>query len=341
MTMKELAKLAGVSPAAVSRYLNGGSLSEEKREIIRSVIERTGYQPDPAAQMLRTRSTDIVGLIVPKLDSESVSRLAAGASEVLAAEGYFCQLAVSLNDPARELAFLQLLQSRSVAGVILMGTVLTPALERFLHATPMPVVVAGQSYPGLPCVYHDDYGAALALTRLVLASGRRSLTYIGATEQDLAAGRARRQGVQDGLREAGLDPELPMEISSFEVEGGQAAMERLLARVPTLDAVLCATDRMAFGAMTALRRAGKRLPEQVSVTGMGDSWACEQIEPNLTTAHFYYKTCGETAARLLIERMGERRGAAPVRQTMLGYTIRQRASVSPKKGCACDEGMDP
>ena len=78
MTMKELAKLAGVSPAAVSRYLNGGPLSEEKRRIIRSVIEKTGYQPDPAAQMLRTRSTDIVGLIVPKLDSESVSRLAAG-----------------------------------------------------------------------------------------------------------------------------------------------------------------------------------------------------------------------------------------------------------------------
>ena len=78
MTMKELAKLAGVSPAAVSRYLNGGPLSEGKRRIIRAVIEKTGYQPDPAAQMLRTRSTDIVGLIVPKLDSESVSRLAAG-----------------------------------------------------------------------------------------------------------------------------------------------------------------------------------------------------------------------------------------------------------------------
>ena len=327
MTMKELAKLAGVSPAAISRYLNGGPLSEEKRRIIRAAIDKTGYQPDPAAQMLRTRSTDIVGLIVPKLDSESVSRLAAGASEVLAEEGYACQLAVAQDDPEKELSFLQLFQARSVAGAILMGTVLTPALEAFFQSSPMPVVVAGQMFKGVPCVYHDDYGAALDLTRLVLARGRRRLVCISATQQDAAAGLARRRGVQAGLREAGLDPDLPVEISSFEVAGGRAAMERLLARVPDLDAVLCATDRMAFGAIQALRAAGKELPGDISVTGMGDSWAGEHIEPHLTTAHFYYKTCGETAARLLIGQINDRVRATPVLQTMLSYTIRERDSV--------------
>lgn len=327
MNMKELAKLAGVSPAAVSRYLNGGPLSEEKRRIIRSVIEKTGYQPDAAAQTLRTRSTDIVGLIVPKLDSESVSRLAEGASEVLAEAGYTCQLGVTLNEPEKELSILHLCQNRSVAGVILMGTVLSPALEAFFRTAAMPVVVAGQKFRGVPCVYHDDHGAAMELTRLVLARGRRQLTYISANEQDTAAGLARLQGVRDGLREAGLDPDLPVEISSFAIEGGFAAMERLLARVPDLNAVLCATDRMAFGAMQALRRAGKRLPEDVSVTGIGDSWAGEHIVPHLTTAHFYYKTCGETAARLLVEQINGAESAVPVRQTMLSYTIMRRDSV--------------
>ena len=327
MTMKELAKLAGVSPAAVSRYLNGGPLSEEKRQIIRAVVEKTGYQPDPAAQMLRTRSTDIVGLVVPKLDSESVSLLAAGASEVLDEAGYACQLGVSGNDPEKELAFLQLFQNRSAAGVILMGTVLQPALERFLQNPPMPVVVAGQRFKGVTCVYHDDYGAALELTRLVLARGRRRPAYISALEQDAAAGEARRQGVLAGLREAGLDQALPTEISSFDVAGGKAAMERLLARGLEPDAVLCATDRMAFGAMQALREAGKRLPQEVSVTGIGDSWAGEHVEPHLTTAHFYYKTCGETAARLLVEQIDRGGAAAPVQQTMLSYTIKVRDSV--------------
>jgi len=327
MTIKELAKLAGVSPAAVSRYLNGGPLSEEKRRSIRAAIQRTGYQPDPAAQTLRTRSTDIVGLIVPRLDSESVSRLAAGASEYLDSAGYTCQLGVAGNKPERELSLLQLFQSRSVAGAILMGTVLTPELERYLQSTSMPVVVAGQRYRGVPCVYHDDYGAALELTRLVLARGRRRPVLIAAPEEDAAAGQARRRGVQAGLREAGLDPELPIERSSFELEGGRAAMERLLARCPDLDAVLCATDRMAFGAMQALREAGKRLPEQVSVTGIGDNWAGDHIVPRLTTAHFYYRTCGETAARLLIERIQARDRSVPVQQVELSYTIKERDSV--------------
>ena len=325
--MKELAKLAGVSPAAVSRYLNGGPLSEDKRRIIRSVIEKTGYQPDPAAKMLRTRSTDIVGLIVPKLDSESVSRLAAGASEVLLEEGYSCQVSVSANDPEKELAALRLFHSRSAAGVILMGTVQIPGIEAFLQNAPMPVVVAGQKFRGVPCVYHDDHGAALELTRLVLARGRRRPVFIGAIEQDVAAGKARHEGVRDGLREAGLDPELPAEVSSFEVEGGRAAMERLLRRVPDLDAVICATDRMAFGAIQVLKDAGKRLPEEVSVTGIGDSWAGEYLTPHLTTAHFYYRNCGETAARLLIEQINERDRSTPVMQTMLSYTIKQRDSV--------------
>lgn len=325
MTMKELARLAGVSPSAVSRYLNGGSLSPEKKKIIQRAIDKTGYQPDLAAQMLRTRTTDLVGLIVPKLDSESVSRLAAGATAVLSAEGYLCQFGVSENNPDRELSYLQLFQNRSLAGIILMGTVLTPQLEAFLQTAAIPVVVAGQCFKGVSCVYHDDFGAAKELCRLVLQRGRRKLACISAVEQDAAAGLARRLGVQAAMQEAGLDPEaLPVEISGFEVEGGRAAMERLLERAPDLDAVLCATDRMAFGAMQALERAGKRLPEDVSVTGIGDSGICELVRPHLTTAHFYYRTCGETAARLLVERINN---PGPIQQTMLSYTIRLRDSI--------------
>ncbi len=326
--MKELAKLAGVSPAAVSRYLNGGSLSAEKQAVIRAVIEKTGYQPDAAAQMLRTRTTDIVGIIVPKLDSESVSHVFAGAAEVLAQEGYTCQFAVSQNDPERELALLTMLQNRPAAGVILMATVCTARHEAALRALNVPAVVVGQRYRSVSCIYHDDYGAMLELTRLALKKGRRRPAYIGATETDPAAGLARRKGFQAGLTEFGLDAQSsPIEISAFDAEGGAAAMERLLARQPDLDAVLCATDRMAIGAMRVLTLAGRTVGQDVSVAGMGDSWAGRYTTPNLTTAHLYYKTCGESAAQRLVAAMKEQGRVRPIYQTMLGYEIQLRGSV--------------
>ena len=311
MTMKELAKLAGVSPSAVSRYLNGGSLSPEKRAVIREAIEKTGYEPDMAAQALRTRTTDLIGIVVPRLDSEAVSRMAAGASDVLSREGYVCQFAVSGMDPEQELNQLRLFQTRSVAGVILMATVCTREHERFLHD-----------------VYHDDYGAALELTRLVLRRGRSHPVYIGVTERDAAAGVSRRRGVEAGLREFGLDPEaLPAALSDFSLESGREAMQRLLAEHPELDAVICATDHIAFGAMEALRAAGRRLPEDVSVVGVGDSWACSHISPHLTSSHFYYRASGQEAARMLVELLRSDAPVRPIRQTMLSYTIQFRDSI--------------
>lgn len=327
MTMKELARLAGVSPSAISRYLNGGSLSPEKQAVIRAAIERTGYQPDKAAQILRTRNTDLVGLIVPKLDSESVSRVAAGAADVLDKEGYLCQIAVSQNDPERELELLNHFQTRPMDGVILMGVVNDHAHEELLRTFPIPVVVTGQRYRHVSCIYHDDYGASLELTRLVLQKGRRHPVYIGATEQDAAAGQARHRGVRSALSEFGLEPNLPNEIASFDVAGGREAMLRLLRSHPDVDAVICATDRMAFGAMEVLWSAGKEIPRDVSVVGIGDSWASEHIIPHLTSAHFYYRTCGESAARLLVEMMRNKVEPRPVRQTMLSFTIQQRDSV--------------
>lgn len=328
MTMKELAQIAGVSSAAVSRYINGGPLSQEKRERIRAAMEETGYQPDVAAQMLRTGVTNQIGLIVPKIDSDAVTRVTAGATPALAEAGFLALLADTANDTEKELTYLSLYQNRQVAGIIMLATVMTPQLEDELRSANVPIVVVGQQFRQVPCVYHDDFGAAYELTNLVLAKDRSRLAYIGVTEQDIAVGLNRRKGVQAAMKDYGMDPDsLLVQIGPFSVEGGQAAMERLLEQEPNIDAVICATDRIAFGAMETLRKAGKRLPEDVSVTGMDDHWAGEHISPHLTTAHFYYKTSGEKAAKLLVEMIQNKGKPGPVHQIMLGYTIQNRESV--------------
>ena len=163
MTIKEIAQLAGVSSAAVSRYLNGGYVSEGKKEQIRKVIEETGYQPSAQARMLRTKKASLVGVVVPKINSESISRITAGIESVLAERGYQMLLAGTDNTPAKEVEYLRLFENYPVDGIILVGTMFTAGHRKFLKETKVPVVVIGQRTSHANCIYHDDYGAGKEL----------------------------------------------------------------------------------------------------------------------------------------------------------------------------------
>lgn len=328
MTMKELAELAGVSSSAVSRYLNGGSLSQEKRDRIHAAIEQTGYQPDPAAQMLRTGTTKHVALIIPKLDSESVSRVARGISNTLLEKGYLALLADTNNDPEKEVAYLKLFQNRQVAGIILLATVLTPQHEELLKTSSVPIVVIGQQFRQVPCVYHDDFGAAYELTKLHISRGRKKLALIGIPESDVAVGKNRRRGVEAAMREFGLDSDaLVVEHGDFSLESGRSAMKRILQAESGIDSVICATDRMAFGALEVLKESNIQVPNEISISGFDDNWACSHISPRLTSVRFYYAESGVTGAELLLDMIESQKKTEPVKQTMLGFSVQERDTV--------------
>ena len=330
MTISDIAKLAGVSSAAVSRYLNGGPLSEQKRAAIHAVVEQTGYKPDTAAQTLRTGKVRQVGVIVPSISSQSVGQITAGIAAELDACHYLMLLANTELDDQREQGYLAAMQRNHVAGIILLGSYYTPQLAQALRDCRVPVVVTGQRFAEMPCVYNDDRAAARDLTQAMLNKGRKNIVYIGGTERDAATGTARRQGVQDALEAAGLDSSrLPrMLCSAFTVEEGERCMQELLACCPQLDGVVCVTDTVALGAMQALKAAGRHVGQDVGLAGIGDSWAGSVMEPGLTTVRFYQKQVGQEAARMLLQ-MLDHTGpeAAPVRQTTLGYTLVERGSL--------------
>ena len=144
MTIKEIAKLAGVSSAAVSRYLNGGYVSDEKKEQIKKVIDETGYQPSAQARMLRTKKACLIGVVVPKINSESISRITAGIEKVLSERNYQMLLAGTDNTPAKEIEYMRLFENYPVDGIILVGTMITAEHRRFLKESKVPVVVIGQ-----------------------------------------------------------------------------------------------------------------------------------------------------------------------------------------------------
>ena len=159
MTISDIAKLAGVSSAAVSRYLNGGPLSEQKRAVIQAVVEKTGYSPDTAAQTLRTGKVRQVGVIVPSISSQSVGQITSGIAAELGARRYLMLLADTELDEQMELEYLTALQRNHVAGIILLGYDSSPQLCKALKDCRVPVVVTGQRFADLPCVYNDDRAA--------------------------------------------------------------------------------------------------------------------------------------------------------------------------------------
>lgn len=327
MDINEIARLAGVSRATVSRYLNNGYVSREKREEIARVIEETGYVPSRQAQQLRTGRTNLIGVIIPKIYSQSVSRMVAGITEALTPQGYQILLADTDNNEQLEVEYLHTFSEKNrVDGIILLATIITEEHTEAFSSLGVPLVVLGQHIEGRACVYHDDYHAALDIARITL-KGSRCPAYIGVTEEDVSAGHKRRKGFLDACAEAGIAVrEDLMALSDFTAESGYLCCEAIMESAPECDAIVCATDTIAFGALTCLREYGHRVPEQVQVSGIGDSEFSRIIYPSLTTAHLFYKSSGSAAAQMLLDSIN-RRSVPKSREMKMGYEVHVRTST--------------
>ena len=331
MTIREIAQLAGVSSAAVSRYLNGGYVSGEKKERIKKVIQETGYQPSMQARTLRTKKACLVGVVVPKINSESISRVTEGVGQVLSERGYHMLLASTDNQADKEVMYMKIFENYPVDGIILIGTMITAQHRKFLKESRVPVVVIGQYTRLANCVYHDDYGAARAVTGLLLRRGSKRQVYIGVTARDHAAGYARHQGYLDALKAAGRPPRAEdMFLAQFTMESGYWQARAMLDAGRRPDGIFCATDTIAVGAMQACREAGLTVGRDVLVAGIGDSAIGRGAAVPLTSAHLHYKTSGQEAAQLLLNLM--RRQGAGTRAIQLGFEVVERQSTAAALG---------
>lgn len=320
MNISEIAKLAGVSSAAVSRFFNGGYLSEEKREAIRRIIEKTGYRPSVQAQTLRTKKTKMIGVIVPKLVSDSVGNMVEGVLSVLNEKKYHMLLAVTEGQAEKELEYLNAFGEKQVDGVLLMGTTFSEKHRKMLKEMTVPSVIMGQRLEGYPCVFHDDYHAIYDMTRRFLEMGRTSLAFISAFHEDEAAGFARYKGYQDAVRDFGYE-ELGERyvIAEFTARSGYDKTRELYQKYPEIDGLICAADEMATGAIQYFKNHQIEVPEQILVSGLGDSAVAKMSNPSLWTVHLAYHTCGIKATQMLLDMI--RNGKGEPEEIMLGYQI--------------------
>lgn len=326
MNISEFAKAAGVSKSAVSRYFNDGYLSDEKRAAIKKAIEETGYKPSSAAKSVRTRVTKLIGVIIPKLSSDSCARITEGISSVLTEEGYELLLVNTANDYTKEIKYLDLFRQNRVDGVIFLASVFTPLHRAVLNKMHIPVVITGQQYNGYSCVCHDDFGASYAVTELLLKKGAKRPAYIGAIEEDRAVGAERRRGFMQAASDGKVTVlEEHCACAEFSVDSGYHCAKRIFKNRVRPDCLFCATDTIAAGAMLYCRENNIKVPEDILVGSVGDSKTGRIL--SLTTAHLHYHTSGAEAAKMLLSAIYHP-DAVP-RSIQLSYEVIERGSTGP------------
>jgi DNA-binding LacI/PurR family transcriptional regulator len=299
-TLEDVARVAGVSRATVSRVVNGiRNVDQEIQEAVRRAIEKTGYAPNRAARSLVTRRTGAVALVVSGAGGDVFGdpffgRVVGGVVDFLRGHRMHPLLMLADTDAARD-DVLSHLRQGGADGALLVSTHVDDRLPAMLAVAGLPAVVFARTTQ--PVSYVDvahREGAMLAARRLLDRGCRRMVTISGPV--DLPASRERLAGFRAEVGSS-VVPNVP---GNFTVESGEQAMTALLADHPGLDGVFAANDLMAQGALEVLASAGRSVPSDVAVVGFDDSSAALACRPKLTTVRQPVEEMGAAMAELLL-----------------------------------------
>jgi DNA-binding LacI/PurR family transcriptional regulator len=331
VTLDEVARVAGVSRATVSRVVNGNpNVGGDARRQVERAIARLGYIPNQAARSLVTRRSDSIGVVIPEppgmlFEDPFFPRLLRGVSAELSARNL--QLVLLMPQSRDEERRLEgYLTAGHVDGALLVSLHGDDSLPDALASRGVPVVVGGRPPSGESVSYVDvdNVGGARTAVAHLIARGRQNIATIGGTP-DMSVGIDRLTGYRLALAEAGIERDPSLEATAdFTQQGGAQAMRRILDQHPSVDGVFAASDLMAAGAIPVLRAAGRRIPEDVAVVGFDDSSIAATSEPPLTSVRQPIEEMGREMVRLLLEQ-ASRPGSVP-RKVILATRLVQRRS---------------
>lgn len=304
VTIRDVARQAGVSVATVSRVLNSsGPVSPATRERVEAVAEELSYVPHGGARSLITRRTSNLGVILPDLYGEFFSQLIRGMDTAARAPGYHLLLSGSHADHAALTTAVRAMRGR-VDALILMSPDLTGAELVEVVPAGLPAVLINtdaRESRRFDTLNVDNRGGALQAVRHLAGLGRERIALIGGDPANHDA-RERRAGYRQALEEAGLEWRSEWELESdFTKSGGHAAARKLLPLDPRPTAVFAANDSMAVGAVSAFRDAGIRIPEDLAMVGFDDVPIAQYVRPPLSSVRVDLPGFGRRAVELIVE----------------------------------------
>lgn len=329
-SIKDVARLAGVSTSTVSRVINNSSVSATTRHRVLAAMEEVDYRINRAAQGLVRRHTSAVGVIVADAGNPTMGQFVAGVSTTLHSDRLNLVLGNSDYSRGREEALLKVFEDQRMRGVIFTGERIDDDLAGRINAYPAPIVVASQDHPLLTCpvAYFDNYRAAYEVVKHLSDEGHRDIGFISCPLEDPQAGEMRQRGYIDAMRDLSLPRRHGrlQHARDFSIQEGYRAARLLLEeagrRRPTV--IFAASDRVAIGAMRALRDQGVPVPGEIGVFGFDNIAIGSKLVPSLSSVFLDFFELGEVAARLLMHQL--ERESTQVRKIVLTHRMILRES---------------
>jgi len=331
-TIYDVARLAGVSTATVSRALNGsGQIAQSTRLSIEAAVARLGYTPNPIARSLVTRSTQTIALLLPDIGNPFYAALVRGIQEHALLHDHTMLLCTTEGDPEQEERYLSLLHGKQVDGALVDGLVLPPERVAQFVRDGLPIVCLDRDVGAgaVPLVQVDNRLGARLATEHLLALDHRRIAHISGAELAIAAEREAGWLEAHTSRSVRPSPRL-LARGGFSEAGGFAAAQQLLAAGGEPTAIFAANDLSALGAISAIVQSGLRVPEDISVVGFDDLALAAYATPPLTTIRQPAAEIGRRATQILLELVAGRE--APAVRTLLQpeLVVRSSTAVAPR-----------
>lgn len=330
-TITDVSKKAGVSRSTVSRLIAGnGYVSDEARKAVEAAIQELGYRPNTMARGLRSNRSDIIGGVVVNVSSPFYAQMIGGMQETARGAGKSIIVASGYADRNEEARAIIELLDRACDGLILyLENALRDDVLEIIARSRTPVVTVGgnECPPARARVTIDNMSGAHVGMRLLLREGHRHIVYLsgGTIYRDT---HERLRGIDAALAEFGLSrDDIYVEHGSFSESFGQQATARLLVERPKTTAIFAGDDDVAAGALLALKAAGKRVPDDISLLGFDDNFHARHLTPGLTTVRQPVDEAGRAATRLLLSILDGEAPATPVVTIPTELILRQ--SVGP------------
>nr|WP_244487029.1 LacI family DNA-binding transcriptional regulator [Devosia sp. Leaf420] len=308
-TMQDIARKVGVSPMTVSRALRDGtSVNAQTRDAIRRTVDELGYVFDSTAANLRQQRTGFVAVTIPSINNANFADTVRGLSDGLKAHGLQPLLGYTDYDIEQEEILVEQLLRRRPEAIVVTGGQHTSRCRRLLESAGIPVVETWDipSDPIGHVVGFSNADAAAMLVDHLVTTGRRRIAFIGGEAGRDSRGADRRAGFIAAMERHGLDATrlVAAGVPPVSMLEGAAAMRPLLQQSPEIDAVICVSDLVGFGALTECQRMGIAVPKQIAIAGFGNYEVAEICVPPLTTVNPFPDQIGRKTAAVVASLLG-------------------------------------